>query len=178
MRPDLRLATKLAADLLALTAAIAATVHLLAAERAREWLDFGFAGVPHTVGTAASIFGNNARILAGILAASVAVQVGRAAAGTRATRIFAALIASICDGGLIVACSLQVIVIGAAYGAYGFRTVEATAAHGPFELAAYSVALALYLSARCEPLGWPRFARISVAASALLVVGALLEAFV
>jgi hypothetical protein len=174
---ELQLAPKVAALLLALTAATAAAVHFLAAEQARQTLGFGFAGVPHTLGSAASIFANNARVLAAVLVACLAVQAGRGLADSACARALGQGLALICDGTLLVLCCLHVVVIGAAYGAYGLRTVRATVVHGPFELAAFSIGLALYLAARCERLSPARFALSAASAFALLAVGATLEAF-
>jgi hypothetical protein len=70
-----------------------------------------------------------------------------------------------------------VLLIGAAYGAYGERTVAATLAHGPFELAAFSLALGLYVSARRERLPRGVLVTVSLAAVAALALAALLEAF-
>lgn len=170
-----QLATKVAALLVGLTGGTAMAVHFLAAERARATLDFGFAGVPHTFGTAAGIFANNARVLAAILVACLAVQVGRGLTEPAFARTVGQAIAVICDATLLVLCCLQIVVIGAAYGAYGLQTVRATVLHGPFELAAFSIGLALYLSARCEPLCWRRFVSTSASALALLAAGAVLE---
>ena len=44
------------------------------------------------------------------------------------------------------------LVVGAAIGAYGTRMVGAMLPHGPVELAAYSLALALYLHGRRRAL--------------------------
>ena len=173
---ELLLATKVAALLVGLTAATAMAVHFLAAERAREALGFGFAGVPHSFATAAGIFTNNARVRAAILVACLAVRIGREIAESDFARTVALAIAMVCDGTLLVLCCFHIVVIGAAYGAYGLQTVRATVLHGPFELAAFSIGLSLYLSARCEPLGWRRFACTSATALALLAAGAGLEA--
>jgi len=174
---NLGLATKVAGLLLAVTAAIAAGVHFFAAERARATLDFGFAGVPHTLGTAVGIFVNNSRVLAAILAAGIAVQAGRELAESTLSRAFVQALVLICDCALLLFCCLNVLVIGAAYGAYGLRTLQATAAHGPFELAAFSTGLALYLAARRESLARRRFAAGAAVAFALLMVGAVVEAY-
>ena len=50
------------------------------------------------------------------------------------------------------AVAANVIVIGASFGAYGTRMLRAALPHGPVELAAYSLALALYLQGRRRPL--------------------------
>jgi hypothetical protein len=174
---SLRLATKVAALLLAATAAIAIAVHLLAPARARATLGYGFGGVPHTLGTATGILVNNARVLAAILAASIAVQAGRELADSALARAFVKALVLVCDSALLLFSSANVLLIGAAYGAYGLRTLRATAAHGPFELAAFSIGLALYLVARREPLAARPFAAGAGAAFALLMIGAIVEAY-
>ena len=68
--------------------------------------------------------------------------------------------------------------IGASFGAYGTRMVRAALPHGPVELAAYSLALSLYLHGRRRPLP----ARCVVAVLALsvstLALAAVLETYV
>jgi hypothetical protein len=55
--------------------------------------------------------------------------------------------------------------------------VRAMLPHGPFEVAAYSLALALYLQGRHRPLPAVRTTRTIAASVALLALAALLEAF-
>ena len=50
------------------------------------------------------------------------------------------------------------LVVGAALGGYGTRMVRAMLPHGPVELAAYSLALALYLQGRRRALPAARLA--------------------
>ena len=55
--------------------------------------------------------------------------------------------------------------------------VRATLPHGPVEVAAYALALALYLQGRRRPLPAARMAATIVASVALLALAALLETF-
>lgn len=174
---DLRVAADVAGLLIAATALIAAIVHFAAAGSTRALLDFGFDGVPHTFGTAAEIFLDNVRVLAAVLAACIAVQVGRRAEPSPITKIAVPVITAVCDGALIVACFLHVLLVGAAFGAYGGRTIFPTLLHGPFELAGFSVGLALYVVGRRESLSPARFATTTITAVGLLAIAALLEAF-
>ena len=49
---------------------------------------------------------------------------------------------------LAAAITANTLVVGVAIGAYGLRMVSATLPHGPIELAAYTLAIALYLHDR------------------------------
>ncbi len=71
----------------------------------------------------------------------------------------------------------NVLVIGAAVGAYGTRMVWAMLPHGPVEVAAYALALALYLQGRRRPLPPHRLAGTITASVVLLAIAALLETF-
>ena len=57
------------------------------------------------------------------------------------------------------AVAANVIVVGASFGAYGTRMLRAALPHGPVELAAYSLALALYLQGRTRRAPGPTRAR-------------------
>ena len=69
------------------------------------------------------------------------------------------------------------LVVGAAVGGYGTRMVRAMLPHGPVEVAAYALALALYLLGRSRPLPTARLAGTIATSVALLAVAALLETF-
>lgn len=170
-------ALRVALVLLALTAAIAIAVHLVAAADMRRLLDFGFGGVPPRLSTAAEIFASNARVLAGVVAACLAVQLGHAHVHGTPARVLLDLMRAVCDAALAITCALHVLVTGAAYGAYGWRTVTATLTHGPVELAAFSVVLALYISSRRAPVPPRTLATTALTALTLLALAALLEAF-
>jgi hypothetical protein len=175
-RADARLTAAVAAALTAAVVAVAAVVHVAYAAPARARLGFGFGGVdalPHSV---LSIFAANARPLAAVIAAAIVVQsprCGRAAQrGPLATAVVAAL-----DTLLALEAALNVLVVGAALGAYGNRMIAAILPHGPLELAAFALALALYLRARRGPLAPRRIAATALAGLGLLAVAAVLETY-
>lgn len=174
---DLRATADVAAILLAVAAVIAVAIHFLAAATTRALLGFGFAGVPHTFATAATIFLDNSRVLAAVLAGCLAVQIGRHLEPSPTTGILGPMIVAVCDGALLIASAFHVLMVGAAFGAYGSRTIRSTLLHGPFELGGFSVGLALYLAGRREQLSVRRFATAALTAVALLAVAALLETF-
>jgi hypothetical protein len=174
---DLHLAAEVAAGLIAATAVISAGVHFLGAAWTRRLLGFGFEGVPHTLGTAGGIFLANVRVLGAVLASCLAVQVGRKVGVSPSTKALAGLIVAVCDGALIVLCAVHVVMVGAAFGAYGPRIIGSTLLHGPFEVAGFSVGLALYLAGRRERLSGRRFATTALTAVGLLAVAAALETF-
>ena len=70
------------------------------------------------------------------------------------------------------------LVIGSAIGGYGARMLVVMLPHGPVELAAYSLALALYLSGRRRALPAARMAVVACARVALLALAAALETWV
>ena len=72
----------------------------------------------------------------------------------------------------------NVLVVGAALGAYGARMVRASLPHGPVELAAYTLALALYVQGRRRALPTAHLAKTIAASVALLALAAALETFV
>ena len=76
------------------------------------------------------------------------------------------------------AIAANVLVIGAAIGGYGTRMLVAMLPHGPVELAAYSLALALYLRGRRRALPAARMAVVACASVALLALAAALETWV
>jgi hypothetical protein len=163
--------------LLALTSLTATAVRLACADAARRLLGFDFPGVPAEPAVAAHIFLNNARLLAGVLVACVAVQLAQRDDGDGLPRILLRVMAAVCDGALLVGCAMHVLVVGIAFGAYGARTLAATAVHGPVELAGFSLALGLYATARRERLPARTLARTALAAPGTLALAAVLETF-
>jgi hypothetical protein len=171
-------AAAVATAITAATLAVALVVWLAAAEPTRQVLDFPFAGLAERPETALSILATNLRLLVGTLAAAVIVQspwcIPRA--GQRTT--LGALVVSTLDAIVTLHSAFNVSVVGAALGAYGSRMAAAMLPHGPLELAAFALALALYLRARQGPLT-PR--QGSAAAATCLVlsgVAAALETYV
>jgi hypothetical protein len=172
----MRLAGTVAAILAVACGAMALTVHVALAAAARKWLAFPFTGVPARPAMAASIFLHNLRALAAVWGMLLIAQsaLWRADAPSRVSQI-ARRLGEVLLGAAVAA---NVIVVGASLGAYGTRMLRATLPHGPFELAAYSLALALYLHGRRRSLP-PRLAlRVAALSIAALAVAAVLETYV
>lgn len=170
------LALRVAGGLLAAIVLTAAVVRLVACAPARRWLDYPFTGVPATAREAAAIFAHNARALLGLfglllIAQSAARNPGRPSRVQLALRAIAEVILS----GVLAA---NVFVVGAALGAYGTRMVRAMLPHGPVELAAFAVAIALYLQGRTRPLPARQLLVAGAGSAGLLAGAALLEALV
>lgn len=171
-------ATRIAGALLGVAGLAAAAVALGAPGQAREWLGFGFGGIDNRVSEATSIFANNARLLVAILlacgVAQLALTTSPAGLGSRLVRALALL----CDVAVVGSAALQAILVGAAVGAYGGRMVAALLPHGPLELAAYSLVLALYVAARRERLAPGRWLAVGLASVLVLALAAPVEVFV
>ena len=174
----LRLACGVATILAIACGGIALVVHVWFAAATRRWLAFPFAGIPARPGEAASIFLHNLRALAAVcgllLIAQSAYWNPRAADPGPLHRIVQRLGEAL----LGAAVAANVIVVGASFGAYGTRMLRAALPHGPVELAAYSLALSLYLQGRGRPIP----ARLVLAVLALsvsaLAFAAVLETYV
>ena len=102
----------------------------------------------------------------------------RAGSPAEHERIALRLAVAVFDLVLLLVATFHVVYVGAAVGAYGGRTVEAMLPHGPVELGAFAMALALYLEARRERLSRQRIAVTALVSFAALAVAALLEVFV
>jgi uncharacterized membrane protein SpoIIM required for sporulation len=170
------LAALIASALSALVLLVALVTRVALASRARSWLHYTFPGVPHRIGAAVGIFANNSRELLGVLGLLLIAQL--AARRPEGTPARAQLVVR--TGGellLAVAIAVNALVVGAAVGAYGDRMVRAMLPHGPVEVSAYAVALALYLNGRHRPLSGRQMAITIAASVALLAAAALLETF-
>ena len=117
---------------------LAAMVHLLAADTARQALRFTFPGVPDRPGEALAILADNARIAATILL--VAALRGLPAAEARHPPLYT-LAAGCCDAIVVLVCLTNM--------------AEALLPHGPVELAAFALPLGLYPQARRHPITRP-----------------------
>jgi hypothetical protein len=133
-------------------------------------------GVPAHAVDAVAIFAHNCGALSGVFGLLLIAQLaGRAPHGPgRVQRTVQA------GGGLILAgvIAANVLVIGAAIGAYGPRMLRATLPHGPVELAAYTVARVLYLHGRRRALPASQLARAILTSVGLLAIAAVLETIV
>jgi hypothetical protein len=162
----------------ALTAAAllsAAGVHLALAAQARRWLGYRFPGVPAHVSTALWILAHNARGLAGVLGLLMVAQLAARSPAPARAQLALRSVGEVVIAGAIAA---NVFVIGTAIGGYGTRMLVAMLPHGPVELAAYSLALGLYLRGRRRALPVARMAVVACASVALLALAAALETWV
>jgi hypothetical protein len=157
--------------------AVAAVVRVGWAAEARRLLGFGFAGVPARLETAVSIFAGNARLLAAVFAAILVAQSPWLADRDAARGpVISALTAAV-DSVLALSVAVNVVLVGAALGAYGDRMAVAMLPHGPLELAAYALALAMYLQARRGPIAARHVLAVAALCLGGLALAALLETF-
>jgi hypothetical protein len=165
----------LAAALTAAALLTAVVVRVAFAGDARRWLGYRFPGVPAHLPTAVWILGHNARGLAGVLGLLMVAQLA-----VRSPEPSRALLMLQTAGEVVLAGAIatNLLVIGAAIGGYGTRMLVAILPHGPVELAAYSLALALYLSGRRRALPAAHIAAAVCASVALLALAAVLETWV
>jgi hypothetical protein len=179
-RPDPSASTAYVAGIVAaaLTAAAliaAVVVRLALAGQARRWLGYRFPGVPAHVSTAVWILGHNARGLAGVLGLLMVAQLAARSPDAARAQLVLRSAGEVVIAGAIAA---NVLVIGSAIGGYGARMLVAMLPHGPVELAAYSLALGLYLSGRRRALPAARMAVVACGSVALLALAAALETWV
>jgi hypothetical protein len=173
-----RLAARIAGQLTVAVCVIGVVVRLGFAAPARRWLAFPFTGVPARPSEAAGIFLHNLRGLVAVGALLMIAQwrwwddrLGHPGAIHRALqRAGEALL-----GGAV---AVNVLVVGLSLGAYGTRMVRAALPHGPVELAAYSLALALYLQGRRRRLPPRHMLAIAALCVSGLVLAAGLETYV
>jgi hypothetical protein len=164
----------------AVVAAIAAVVALTAAAQARRWLGFRFDGVPHQLGEAAQVMLANARFVVGLGAAAALEQLNLIRCGhsepSGSARMLAAIARGL-DGVVAVVILINVVPVGLALGAYGWRMVPALLPHGPFEVLALCVAANLFLNARRRLLAPREWVMAGLVSLSLLSLAAVLETF-
>ena len=175
-RETCRLTMRVSAAIIAAIAAGATLTRLVAAAPARRWLDYPFSGVPARPGEAAVIAAHNGRALSGIFGLLLIAQAAlREPTGPRlAQRTLRGAGEALLTGQL----AANVLIVAAGLGAYGPRMARAMLPHGPLELAAFALALALYVQGRRRvlPIG---YLLTCFAVSGLLLIGAAaLETFV
>jgi hypothetical protein len=163
-----RAAALVAAALLGGAAVVALAVVVAGRAGAREALAFSFPDLPRTAGEALGIALNNLRVLAGVF---VAALVARTAATAMRPLVY------VCDGALVLAAFVHVALVGAGVAAYGGRMVASLLPHGPLELAAFSLALGLYVRARRHALPVQVWVATGGAAVVLLAIAAPVEVF-
>ena len=171
-----KLAVRVALMLLAVIAVIAIIVRVVAAGRAREWLGFPFTGVPATPPEAGRIFAHNAGAMLGAFGLLLIAQVAaRRPHGPATVQRWIRAAGELLLAGVIAA---NLAVVGAALGAYGTRMVRAVLPHGPVELAAFALAIALYLQGRHRAIAARHLIATGAASLGLLAAAAVLEALV
>jgi hypothetical protein len=174
---DRRHALAVAGGLSIATVAVAVIVRIGWATDARRLLRFGFTGVPAQLDTAVSIFAGNARLLAAVFGAILVAQAPWFAGhDAHRGRVMSALTAVV-DTVLALAVTANVALVGGALGAYGERMAVAMLPHGPLELLAYALALALYLQARRGPIAARHVLAVGAVCLGGLALAALLETF-
>lgn len=173
---DLRRTLAVAAALLALAAVAALAASIAGPAALRDQLAFGFPELPRTPREIASILANNVRMLGAVFVASWAAQLAAGIDG--GTSRWARAIVRACDAAVLLSAGGHALLVGVGVGAYGSRMVTALLPHGPLELAAYSVALALYASARRGAVGRRRWLATAGVSVLLLMLAAPLEVLV
>jgi hypothetical protein len=175
---DLRATLLLAAGISALALLAAVIVAIALAAGVRHALNFPFPGVQPTLANATAIFANNAKLMTGVLALALVVQAPWLENRGRPAPAWHRALVRACDTLLALPVAANVIVVGAALGAYGGRMARAMLPHGPVELAAFALSLTVYLEARRGPIR-PRGAAALIALSFLtLALAALLETYI
>ena len=172
------LAARIAGVITIAVVLIALVVRAGFAAGARRWLAFPFTGIPAKPGEAASIFIHNLRALAAIFGLLLIAQSGCWAARDGQSGVVHQTLRRLGEALLGAAIAVNVIVIGASLGAYGTRMVRAALPHGPVELAAYALALALYLQGRNRRLPTRHVLAVAALSVSALALAALLETFV
>jgi hypothetical protein len=155
----------------------AAVVSALAAARVRAGLGFAFGGVPRTFEETRVILGANVRLMTSVVGVAAIVQSARLGSPDRGLGRGGRAARMACDLALIAVFVFNAAFVGATIGAYGARMVVAMLPHGPVELAAFALAIALYLRVRSEPLRTRVALTLAGWSLGLLALAALLETF-
>ena len=159
------------------TVAVAVIVRIGWAAEARRLLGFGFTGVPPRLDTAVAIFAGNARLLAAVFGAILVAQSPWFADHDAHRGPVMSALTAVVDTVLALAVTANVALVGGALGAYGARMAVAMLPHGPLELVAYALALALYLQARRGPIAARHVLAVGAVCLGGLALAALLETF-
>jgi hypothetical protein len=177
VRATFEVATHIAGALAIGAAVIALVVQVALASAVRRWLAYPFTRIPARAGEAATIFLHNVRALAAVGGMLLIAQTPYWAGKDHRGLVHRAILPG-CEALLAASVSANVIVIGASLGAYDERMVRATLPHGPVELGAYALALALYIQGRDKALPARHSLAISALSISLLALAAVLETFV
>jgi hypothetical protein len=173
-----KIAVGIAGALTVAVLAVGVAVHITAVASASRLLGFHFAGIPARATVAATVFVHNLHALLAIAGALLVAQmpylVDRAADPGRSQR----MLRVVCEVGLAGAVAANVMVIAVSFGAYGSRMARAALPHGPIELAAYSLALALYIQGRHRVVPARHILAVALLSTTLLAAAAAVETFV
>jgi hypothetical protein len=172
-----KLAARVACALAVAVGAIALIIAAIDAGAVRHWLAYPFNGIPARPPEAIAIFLHNARAMAaigGLLLVAQSPYWARNAAGGPVHGAIQRAGEALLAAGV----AANAVVVGASLGAYRMRMVAAVLPHGPAELAAYALALALYLQGRDQPLPWHHVLAIGALSVSILALAAVLETFV
>jgi hypothetical protein len=172
------LAARIAGVLTVTVLAVGLAVHLESADWARRLLAFRFPGVPAEPAVASASFLHNLHALLAIGGALLVAQAPYLANRTAQPGSIHRTLQGACEAVLAGGVAANVIVIGASFGAYGPRMIRAALPHGPVELAAYSVAIALYIQGRRQPLAACHVLAIAAVSTSALGAAAVLETYV
>jgi hypothetical protein len=153
-------------------------VDIAAIAPARRLLAFQFRGVPAEPAVAATVFVHNLHALLAIGGALLVAQMAYVESRTAAPGRTQWMLRCACEAALAGGVAANVMVIGVSFGAYGTSMTRATLPHGPVELAAYSLALALYFQGRDRVLPARHVLAVGVLSTFLLAAAAALETFV
>jgi hypothetical protein len=173
-----RLAVGIAGALTLAVALIGCVAHMAFAASARRWLAFPFSGIPARPSEAASIFLHNLHALAAVAGLLLVAQSPYWGGGNAAPRAFHRMLQWVGEALLSAGVAANALTIGASIGAYGTRMLRAVLPHGPVELAAYALALALYLQGRHRRLPTRHASRVAALSVSALALAAVLETFV
>jgi hypothetical protein len=174
----LRLGAVTAGALTLVAGVIAVAVHVALAADARTWLQFPFTGLPARPTVAAQIFFHNLRALLAVAGLLLVAQSPFWSARTAEPGAVHRIVRGSGEVLLAAGMAANVIVVGASLGAYGTRMVLATLPHGPVELAAYALALSLYMEGRDRPLPGRLVVAVATLSIAAIALAAILETFV
>ena len=166
----------IACTLIAAVVLIAAVTHVAFAGQARGWFGYRFPGVPARPGVAVLIFEHNLLAGLGVVGVLLIAQIAARAFDGPGPILRAVQVCA--EVSLAAGIAANTLVVGVAIGAYGLRMVRAVLPHGPIELAAYTLAIALYLHGRRRALPARQIAATIATSLALLAVAAVLETFV
>jgi hypothetical protein len=156
--------------------AVAAITTAAFAGPARDFLDFGFPGVPARLDASAEIFASNLRVMLTAFVGCFVAQWPWLQPGARPSRAWRR-VRRLADTAVLVLIVINTMVIGLALGGYGERMLRAMLPHGPVELLAFSGALALYLTARRRRLDRSAVLWLGGGSIFVLALAAALEAF-